>query len=54
MSAPEFIRTSSLASENGWLNVNHHTLQHNKFSNIFGIGDVCNLPTAKTAAAVFS
>jgi sulfide:quinone oxidoreductase len=29
-------------------------LQHNKFKNIFGLGDVCNLPTAKTAAAIFS
>jgi sulfide:quinone oxidoreductase len=53
-SAPQFIRESSLAHENGWLDVNIHTMQHNKHPNIFGLGDVCNLPTAKTAAAVFS
>lgn len=29
-------------------------MQHNKYSNIYGLGDICNLPTAKTAAAVFS
>lgn len=54
MSAPEFVRTSTLAHENGWLDVNINTLQHNKYKNIFGLGDVCNLPTAKTAAAIFS
>ena len=45
---------SELAHENGWLDVNINTLQHTRYSNIFGTGDVCNLPTAKTAAAVFS
>ena len=50
----EFIRNSPLAHSSGWLDVNIHTLQHNKFPNVFGLGDVCNLPTAKTAAAVFS
>ena len=53
-SAPDFIAKSGLAAENGWLDVNISTLQHNKFKNIFGLGDVCNLPTAKTAAAIFS
>jgi NADPH-dependent 2,4-dienoyl-CoA reductase/sulfur reductase-like enzyme len=53
-SAPEFVRKSVLAAENGWLDVNIKTLQHNKFPNVYGLGDVCNLPTAKTAAAIFS
>jgi len=52
--APDFIRSSSLAAANGWLDVDTATLQHNKFSNIFGLGDVSNLPTAKTAAGVFA
>jgi len=54
--APKFVRDSTLASDTpaGWLDVNINTLQHKKHSNIFGLGDVCNLPTAKTAAAVFS
>jgi sulfide:quinone oxidoreductase len=53
-SAPEFIRKSELAAANGWLDVDKNTLQHNKFPNIFGMGDAANLPTGKTAAAVFS
>lgn len=52
-SAPKFVRGSPLAAENGWLDVDIKTLRHNKYPNIFGMGDVCNLPTAKTAAAVF-
>jgi sulfide:quinone oxidoreductase len=51
--APSFVRDSPLAAANGWLDVDHSSLQHNKYKNIFGLGDICNLPTAKTAAAVF-
>jgi sulfide:quinone oxidoreductase len=29
-------------------------LRHNKYENIFSLGDCANLPTAKTAAAAFS
>jgi len=55
MDAPDFISTNScLASANGFLNVDKHTMQHNKFPNIYGLGDICNIPTSKTAAAVFS
>jgi sulfide:quinone oxidoreductase len=50
--APKFVRESALANEAGWLDVDIHTLQHNKFPNVFGIGDVAGLPTAKTGAAV--
>ena len=50
--APKFIRESPLVNDAGWLDVDHHTLQHNKYSNIFGIGDVAGLPTAKTGAAI--
>uniref|UniRef100_A0A8C7FY80 Sulfide:quinone oxidoreductase, mitochondrial n=1 Tax=Oncorhynchus kisutch TaxID=8019 RepID=A0A8C7FY80_ONCKI len=46
------IKGSSLADEGGWLDVNKETLQHNKYPNVFGIGDCTNLPTVKTAAAV--
>lgn len=52
--APNFVMESELAAANGWLDVDHYSLQHNKYSNIFGIGDVNNCPTAKTAAAVYS
>ena len=46
------VKGSLLADEAGWLDVNKETLQHNKYPNVFGIGDCTNLPTAKTAAAV--
>ncbi|WP_371807803.1 FAD/NAD(P)-binding oxidoreductase [Lutibacter sp. B1] len=51
-SAPDFIRNSSLASETGWVDVNSKTMQHAKFSNVFSLGDVSNLPTSKTGAAI--
>jgi len=51
-SAPDFIKQSPLANEAGWVDVNQFTLQHNKFSNVFGLGDASSTPNAKTAAAV--
>lgn len=55
-SAPDFIRNSSLAIQDGpgkgWVDVNINTLQHNRYKNIFSLGDVAHLPTAKTGAAV--
>ena len=50
--SPDIIAKSILANDGGWLDVNQHDLQHNKFDNIFGIGDVISAPNAKTAAAV--
>lgn len=50
--APKFVKESSLANETGWLAVNKHSLQHLEFPNIFGLGDVAGLPTAKTGAAI--
>ncbi len=50
--APKFIRESLLVNDSKWLDVNINTLQHNKYPNIFGIGDVAALPTAKTGAAI--
>ncbi len=51
-SAPDFIKQSPLANAAGWVDVNDKTLQHNKFTNIFGLGDATSTPNAKTAAAV--
>ena len=51
-SAPDFIKNSPLANSSGWVDVNDKTLQHHKFSNIFGLGDATSTPNAKTAAAV--
>ena len=50
--APDFIKQSSLADAAGWVEVNQTTLQHTRYANIFGLGDVCSSPNAKTAAAV--
>ncbi len=49
---PDFIKESSLATEKGWLEVDPATLQHKRYANIFGLGDVAQLPTAKTGAAI--
>lgn len=50
--APDFIKNSPLANEAGWIDVNIRTMQHNRFENVFGIGDAAALPTAKTGAAI--
>lgn len=50
--APKFVKESSLVNDAGWLDVDHKTLQHNKYANVFGLGDVAALPTAKTGAAI--
>jgi sulfide:quinone oxidoreductase len=51
-SAPDFIKNSVLANEAGWVDINKNTLQHNRFANIFSIGDASSLPTSKTGAAI--
>jgi len=54
-SAPDFIKESPLAVPNnpfGWVDVNKDTLQHNRYPNVFALGDVSSLPTSKTAAAI--
>jgi sulfide:quinone oxidoreductase len=51
-SAPDFVKKSPLADEAGWVDVDKHTLQHNKFPNVFSLGDASSLPCSKTGAAV--
>lgn len=53
-SAPDFIKQSPLAVENspyGWVDVDKYSLQHNRYPNVFSLGDASSLPTSKTAAA---
>lgn len=52
MSAPDFVKRSTLANEAGWVDVHKNTLRHNRFPNVFALGDASSLPTSKTAAAV--
>lgn len=55
-SAPDFIKQSPFAhtegANKGWMNVDIHTLQNPNYKNVFGLGDACALPTAKTGAAI--
>ena len=43
-----------IAAGNGYIDVDIATLQHNKYKNVFALGDAANLPTAKTAAGIMS
>lgn len=52
MGAPDFIAQSELAGEGGWVDVDKHTLRHNRFANVFSLGDASSLPTSKTGAAI--
>lgn len=49
--APKFVKESTLVNAAGWLDVDINTLQHKKYSNIFGMGDVAALPTAKNRSS---
>jgi len=49
--APDVLRASPLADAAGWCAVDQQTLQHLRHANIFGLGDACSAPNAKTAAA---
>lgn len=50
-SAPDFIKSSPLANADGWVDVDQYTLQHNKFPNVYALGDAGSTPNAKTMAA---
>jgi len=49
--APDFVRASPLADSAGWVDVDHATLRHKRFANVYGLGDATCTPNAKTAAA---
>jgi len=58
MRAPAVVRNSPLPvqsgplSEGGWLEVDKDSLQHRRFPEIFGCGDINGTPRGKTAATV--
>ncbi len=39
-------------SAKGWLEVDSETLQHRRYKNIFGMGDICGIPLCKTGGSV--
>jgi sulfide:quinone oxidoreductase len=49
--APDFLRVSPLADAGGWMDVDPGTLRHKTHPGVYGLGDACNAPNAKTAAA---
>ncbi|MFZ2890201.1 NAD(P)/FAD-dependent oxidoreductase [Sulfuricurvum sp.] len=55
MSAPDAVKNSPLGWQKGtaagWLEVDQETLQHNRYPNVFGIGDVCGIPLGKTGGS---
>jgi sulfide:quinone oxidoreductase len=56
MSAPDVVKESPLAVASGphmgFVAVDKHTLQHPDYPEVFALGDVAALPTAKTGAAI--
>lgn len=47
-----FIKASSLANADGWVEVDQYTLQHVRYANVFALGDCMSAPNSKTAAAI--
>ncbi|MCC6008607.1 MAG: NAD(P)/FAD-dependent oxidoreductase [Rhodobacteraceae bacterium] len=55
--APQAVRDSGLSwaerwVDQGWIEVDMHTLRHARYANVFGIGDINGVPKGKTAASV--
>jgi len=55
MAAVSAVANSDLAwqkgSAKGWLEVDKYSLQHRRYKNVFGIGDVCGIPKGKTGGS---
>ncbi len=53
-SAPGWVKSSPLSTGDagGYVEVDKHTMQHVRYSNVFALGDVASSPNAKTGAAV--
>ncbi|KAI2628260.1 FAD/NAD(P)-binding domain-containing protein [Xylaria nigripes] len=48
----DWVAKSKIADAVGWVDVDKSTTRHNKYKNIFSIGDASSLPNSKTAAAI--
>lgn len=51
-SPPVEIRSSPLANEAGFVELDQGTMRHTRYGNVFGLGDAGSTPNSKTAAAV--
>lgn len=58
MRAADGVRNSELSwkegkwAADGWVEVDQYTMRHNRFFNVFAVGDVAGVPKGKTAASV--
>ena len=58
MRAPDAVKSSPLAVQTGpmaaggWLDVSKETLQHKRYPEVFGVGDINGTPRGKTAATI--
>jgi sulfide:quinone oxidoreductase len=57
MRAPDVIRNSPLPwadkwTDQGWVEVDQYNLRHNRYPEVFAVGDVAGVPKGKTAASV--
>ena len=50
----DVLKKSSIVDSTGFVDLNKETMRHNKYKNIWGLGDCTNLPTSKTLAAAIS
>jgi len=48
----DFLKKSTLVDNDGFVDVDKHTLQHKKYANVFSLGDASNIPTSKTVSAI--
>lgn len=51
MAPVDAVLNSKLVNSSGWLDVDKTTLQHQRYKNVFGIGDVCGIPMGKTGGS---
>ncbi|MHA1983990.1 MAG: NAD(P)/FAD-dependent oxidoreductase [Candidatus Hodarchaeales archaeon] len=47
----QFLIDSELSDDEGWVPTNRETLRHDKFEDIWAVGDTTNLPVSKAGAA---
>jgi sulfide:quinone oxidoreductase len=59
MRAPPAVRASALPwsdgsawAREGWVEVDPHTMRHNRYPHVFAVGDVAGVPKGKTAASI--
>src|SRR5699024_12318566 len=52
MHGPSVLKNSGLLDEEGWVDVDKHTMMHKKYTTVFSLGDSSSMPTVKMGAAV--